>query len=148
MLEIRDIHKPFAEWLKGQGIPFITARADRESTIAEGHPDFTLCLAGRCIFVEAKTEKGRLSKVQEERIAYLQSKGNTVCIARTLSMAIEFVQQWQSTLTHVPEAPKHREMLGMCRMNGGVWREDQNGNLTRVRAIGPGDHVLPERILS
>lgn len=148
MSEINDIHRPFAKWLDAQRIPYITARADRESTIAEGHPDFSLFLHGRAIFLELKTEKGRLSQAQLDRIAYLEERGNRVHVARSIGMAIEFVQQWLSTLTAAPEPVKHREMLGHYRMNGGVWREDEKGNLTRVRAITPGDHVLPERILS
>ena len=139
MSEITTLHVPFAKWLTEEGIPFIRARSDRESTIAEGHPDFTLTLANRCLCIEFKTKEGALSKEQKDRIAVLEKAGNYVHVLRDLGIAIETVQQWRATLGEVlsvqtaakPAAGPQR------RVFGGYWWEksDATGRFERAEKI-------------
>src|SRR5690349_4361761 len=53
--EVEDIHEPLSKYLRDNGIPFVRARSDRQSTIARGWPDFTVCKNGKVLLLEAKT---------------------------------------------------------------------------------------------
>lgn len=56
------LHYEIIAWCKRQWpqVPYIHNRMDRKSTATKGSPDFILLLpAGRTLFVECKTERGR-----------------------------------------------------------------------------------------
>ena len=64
-----------------------------------GMPD--LCLPVQrgdfsALYIELKTPKGRLSKVQEERIESLQTYGNMVVVCRGLEETIESINKYLS----------------------------------------------------
>lgn len=98
MPEIADLHIPFAEFLTREGIPFIRARSDRESTIALGHPDFTLTLGNRVLMIEFKDKDGKTSADQKRRIAELERAGNLVLILRDLANAIAVTLAWRDSV--------------------------------------------------
>lgn len=94
MNEVRDIHKPVIQFLRKNHLPYINHRPDVKSGIRSGWPDFSIFLAGRCLFLEAKTETGVVSPKQWICIADLERAGNTVKIVRSASEAISAVQIW------------------------------------------------------
>jgi hypothetical protein len=87
----KEFHRDFEKWLRERRIPFVTARMDRRSTIGNGKPDYCVTWMNRCVYVELKTSKGRLSPAQIKEIEYIRRSGNTVEIARSLPEAIEAI---------------------------------------------------------
>src|SRR5262245_25826294 len=88
------IHQGFSHWLKSEGIPFLHNRTDKKSHMTKGDPDYCLTLAQRCCFIEIKVPGNKLSPDQEQRIAYLRSKGNKVVVVYSLEEAITAVQDF------------------------------------------------------
>lgn len=91
---------------------FIHHRMDKKSGIQAGWPDFTICHVGRCLLVEVKTTKGKLSEVQENMCEVLQRRGNRVEIVRNIEQAVWAVQTWLGVENAVQPVPE--------RENGGV----------------------------
>lgn len=143
MSEILDIHKPFIDWLRATRVPFINARPDRESTIAEGHPDFTLLARNHCLMIEMKTEKGRLRPEQARRIAELEAAGNIVHVVRDVGVAIELAAAWMGMLPREPSRViEARDGEQLYQFGDGVWRTTPRGNVW-VRVKTPADFALP-----
>lgn len=89
MNEIRDIHEPFVAWLRKLGIPYHRNRPDKRTTAIEGDPDFLVTWMQHCLYIECKVPGKKLSKKQEERIAYIRRAGNKVVIAYSLEECID-----------------------------------------------------------
>lgn len=141
--EIETLHRPFQQWLKSEGIPYVCARSDRESTIAAGHPDFTLLSQGRALLIEFKDKEGRLSKDQEDRIAELERAGCKVHVVRNLAIAIELATAWRSTLGTILIPEKKAEPEGnLVRFGGAIFRHE-NGRMAHVRPATPADSCIP-----
>jgi hypothetical protein len=87
----KQFHRDFEKWLRERRIPFVTARMDRRSTIGNGKPDYCVTWMNRCVYVELKTAKGRLSPAQIKEIEYIRRSGNTVEVARGMAEAKEAV---------------------------------------------------------
>lgn len=139
--EIDTLHTPFAKWLRDEAIPFIRARDDTESTIAAGHPDFTLLCKGKQLMIEFKTKDGKTSKDQVDRKAELEKAGNTVHLVRSLPVAIELTTAWRGTLGEVlAMAPKPESSL--VRFGHAIYRR-VNGRLEHVRRATPADDSIP-----
>ena len=49
-----------------------------------GTPDFIGCWDGKCILIEVKNEKGKLSPLQEQRIKEWKNVGAIVIVARSV----------------------------------------------------------------
>lgn len=141
-MEIADIHAPFITWLREQRIPYINPRSDRESTIAEGHPDFTLLYGNRVLLIEMKEEKGKLSAKQERRIAELEAAGCKVHVVRGAGVAIELATAWRSMIG-VEVIPAREAAPELYQFGDGVWRRHPKGAI-RVRPLTPADHNLPK----
>lgn len=94
MNEIRDIHKPFLSWLHKNKLLYVYHRPDTRSGIATGWPDFTICHCGKCLLIEAKTPKGKVTPIQHMMHLDLRANGNTVVIAYSAAAAISAVQTW------------------------------------------------------
>jgi VRR-NUC domain len=77
-----------------RGLYFVTPRSDKRSTIKPGHPDFSIFHAGKVLFVEMKTQTGRLSDEQEQCIAELTAKRFPVVIARNALEAIQATREF------------------------------------------------------
>lgn len=73
---------------------FIRHRTDKKSGIQEGWPDITVCHVGRCLMLELKMPKGRVSPKQQFVIDSLRQHGNPVTIARSVEEAVSAVQTW------------------------------------------------------
>jgi hypothetical protein len=91
MTSEKQFHRDFEKWLRERQIPFVTARMDRRSTIGNGKPDYCVTWMNRCVYVELKTDKGRLSPAQIKEIEYIRRSGNTVEVARGMAEATEAV---------------------------------------------------------
>lgn len=142
--EIETLHRPFEKWLRAEGIPFVRARSDRESTIAAGHPDFTLLAQGRVLLIEFKDKDGgKVSKEQEDRAEELEKAGCKVHILRDLGVAIELTQAWRSTLGSIliSEAPK--QTANLVRFGAAIFERDPSGRLAHVRIATPADSSIP-----
>jgi hypothetical protein len=132
--EIETLHRPFARYLREQGLYFITSRCDEPSTIREGHADFTILRNGHALLIEFKRAKeGRLSKAQKECIAELEATGTTVHVIRDLQTAIDLVTAWHSTLKEPPATPEKRYPIH--RYNGKTF-EERDGILHEIRDVG------------
>lgn len=120
MSEIKQLHEPFARFLRESGIPFVRARSDQRSTVQVGWPDFTLVLNSCAILIEFKTKDGRISPDQRRVIAELAKAGTRVHVLRDLPAAIALVQEWRGTAQSSAEAepaPTSRER-GVCGAPG------------------------------
>lgn len=74
----RTLHSNFSSFCKRNGIEPGNSSPVRKTSIAEGTPDFASTRDGRVCYIEFKIFPNKLSRVQEEKIAYLRSIGNTV----------------------------------------------------------------------
>lgn len=142
--EIETLHIPFAKWLRGEGIPFVNARPDRESTIAEGHPDFTLLFGGRTLLIEFKTKDGKTSAKQDARMAALRAAGNFVHVLRDLTRAQLITAAWRDTIGEaaapLPATPGPTRRL--VRFGASVFACGPGGALTHVRVATAADAHL------
>jgi hypothetical protein len=59
-----------------------------------GVPDIVCIRAGRACFLELKSERGRLSKVQRETIDELKAAGAVVAVADNLDDALDKLELW------------------------------------------------------
>jgi hypothetical protein len=80
-----DEQKVFAGWLrrlKTHGaLHYVWPRSDKRSTIAVGHPDFSVWLpGGQTALFEFKLPGGKVSPEQEETLELLRSLGHYVYI--------------------------------------------------------------------
>jgi hypothetical protein len=146
--EIQTLHEPFAEHLERNGIPFIRARSDRESTIQLGHPDFTIIAANRVLMIEFKTKEGRLSKDQRDRIAALERAGNHVHVVRNLRIALDLLAAWMGSLGEImPVATAGNGNTAPAdtslRRFGNAVVRLTGGRYIHVRAAGKGDATIP-----
>lgn len=146
MTEIRDLHEPFARFLKERQIPFVRARSDRESTIAKGWPDFTLTYQNRCLLVEFKQAKGKLSPDQIDTIARLGEAGVTVHVVRDITKAVELVREWMSCLPMRDEPSAEIDPSSLVLYGAGTYRSDAAGGLTRIRTATPDDERRLRRV--
>lgn len=143
MSEIETLHRPFMRFLDEQGILYIRARSDVESTIAEGHPDFTLIAGNRCLMIEFKTKDGALSAKQKERKAALEKTGSRVHVIRDLAIAVELVQAWRSSLGEIVPVGQPKTEPGLVRFGAGVFRVGERGALTHIRVATAADAAIP-----
>lgn len=145
--EIDTLHLPFIAFLKKAGLPYVNARSDRESTIAEGHPDFTILKGGRALLIEFK-DKGQLSAKQKRRIAELEESGNKVHVLRELPAAYRLVTEWANPIEVMPVATGTLAKVnaGLVRFGRAVYARDQkSGALSRVRTATEQDVLnIPE----
>lgn len=85
----RDVEKYVSEEVRklgGLSLKFVSPGND-------GMPDRILVFPdGRALFVELKTDVGRLSKVQEFQIGRLLDRGQQVCVVYGMAGAREFIR--------------------------------------------------------
>ena len=96
----RNIHEDIISYLRRSSIPYDHSRMDRKSTNTRGHPDFSIYLRNRVLFLEVKMPSGKLSDVQEERILELSKAGNQVEVIYSYDQAKikinEFFNVWKN----------------------------------------------------
>lgn len=72
----RDLHDELDEYCRAAGYLVIHARMDMPSTIAVGHPDFTICMPGAVTcFVECKAPGGKTTVEQLRKVAHAKKLG-------------------------------------------------------------------------
>lgn len=106
-------HQAFAKWLDRNQIPFVHSRTDKRHTNAVGDCDFYCFLAGRVLGIEVKIGKNKLSKAQEERIAYLRRSGMVVHIARSVPECVGAVESWLGVENAAGEATEREKQPSM-----------------------------------
>lgn len=87
MISEKELEKIFADEIKKAG-----GRAYKFTSPGnDGVPDRIVCMPeGRLIFVELKTDKGRLSKLQKVQIAKLEELGQQVTVLYGLIGLVQF----------------------------------------------------------
>ena len=125
-----EFHRAFEKFLRSRGMVFVTSRMDKASTIACGDPDYLIVANSRCLCLELKTEKGRLSPAQLARHAEYAANGTKVHVLRDLQSAIELVTHWHATLPPGYDPHKPRPVL---RTFGNVTYEERDGILHRIK---------------
>lgn len=87
------IHAHFEDWCRLNGIPYVHSRTDRKSTIAPGHPDFTLLHSCRGCCIEFKAKNGKLSQEQAAKIEALKQARVPCLVTSDLGLAIKFARK-------------------------------------------------------
>src|SRR5574342_1099523 len=59
----------YLDGLKRAGEPIEWRKVHGSATQRRGEPDLDICYGGVCVKIELKTEKGKLTKLQEHRLA-------------------------------------------------------------------------------
>lgn len=130
--EVKTLHMPFIKFLRSQGLPYIRARSDRQSTIAKGAHDFTVIFGhAPALCIEFK-DKGSLTKDQKDWIDSCARAGVKVHVVRELSVAVELVNHFrQQREDHLPVPSEvRRQFFGVD------WRETPNG-WVKITKISP-----------
>ncbi len=97
-------HELFAHYLAKEGLPFIHARMDRESTIQVGWPDFTIVYQGRALCIEFKHGKGKVKPEQTRWLETLNLTGTPAHVCRDIEDAISLTKAFK-TGTEIRTAP-------------------------------------------
>lgn len=108
----RNIADAFDRWLRNEGLLFRRDRMDKATTCMRGWPDVEILAGGKSLFIELKTDKGRLSRDQVNAHARFAKAGYTVFVMRDIGGAIDLVTQWLSTLGEIPSKPIQTTIFG------------------------------------
>jgi hypothetical protein len=84
------LHAQFESWCRRNGVVYVHSRTDRKSTIAKGHPDFTLLWGGKGCLVEFKAENGSLSPEQIEKLPEIGRANVPVLVTSSYQAAVSF----------------------------------------------------------
>ena len=107
MLELRDIHRPFLDFLAGQPVVTIYQRSDRETSGSCGQPDFIIASASLpALHIECKTEKGPISDDQKKWHASALKVGIKVHICRSITECVEVFKGWMTGLGEGAAVPR------------------------------------------
>lgn len=90
------IHHDIISFLRRNCIPYDHSRMDRKSTNTLGHPDFSIYMHNRVLFLEIKKQGGKLSEEQIKRIEHLGASGNTVFTCYSYDSSIEKIKEFFS----------------------------------------------------
>jgi hypothetical protein len=90
----RQMHVDVRRECLRQRIYVLEAPMHKKSMLPKGHPDLTLLKNGYSMLIELKTEYGRLSTDQIDRIAELEQCGNQTTVANSTREAIEAIHAW------------------------------------------------------
>lgn len=93
----REEQNLFRNWLYLQQdaglLRFVNPRSDKKTTIAVGHPDFSIWLsAGRSLLIEFKVAGGKLSKEQTYALNAFGMLGHETVVVRTHEEAIRITK--------------------------------------------------------
>ena len=131
--EIDTLHTPFIKFLRAEGLPYIRARSDRQSTIAKGAQDFTVFFGPYSLAIEFKTKGSDLDPDQKKWRESMQRVGAQVYVLRSLSDAVELVQSWRSTIAERWTTPNAAEGEKLRTFFNAVCREVKPGVYEKVR---------------
>ena len=85
------IKKEMKDWLDSQGIFWSMVKGGEFSK--RGDPDLILCVDGRYVAIEGKTETGELAHIQERRMRQIRKSGGIYAVARNLDELIAVVEE-------------------------------------------------------
>lgn len=88
----RLLHDQFENWCRINGLIYVHSRMDRKSTIAAGHPDFTVLWKGRGCCVEFKGPGGTLSEDQKLVMKKLGDAQVPTLVTQDVKEAISWVK--------------------------------------------------------
>lgn len=145
--EVDTLHVPFLRHLREQGIEYIYARPDKESSIAKGWPDVTVLSptsAPLCIEFKDK-ETGKVTPDQKTVHDRLKSKGFLVFVVRDLATAIELVTAWREFGPKIGEAQQATKELGIHIRNVPGYGDWVFSNNMRIRQATISDLATIER---
>jgi hypothetical protein len=131
-----DMQDAIARWLTEQKLPFHQSRMDRETTGPKGWPDFGIFKNGKCLFIETKFEKGKLSADQIACHEALSLAGCKVHVCRSVESAIELVKAWNDTLGEalsLQNGPPRKLMIVNYPGYGDYLVDNRDGAPFRVR---------------
>jgi len=91
----RVIQRSVRGWLISEGFEVIKLTTMRQYGTV-GWPDLLVLDMAKFppLFMEIKTETGKLTPLQKEKHRILRERGYTVCIIRSLPQAREVVESW------------------------------------------------------
>lgn len=94
--EEKKLQQDIATWLEHEQIYFESDRMDRKTSGKRGRADFRICVDGRWLSIEAKTQSGNLTREQATEATRLQKSGGTFAVCRSLKKAIAAVRTLQN----------------------------------------------------
>jgi len=145
----RHQHELFSAYLRKSNIHFIHARMDKESTIAEGWPDFTLIHQGWALCIEFKFGKGQCSAAQLKTLNSLNMSGTPAHVCRDVIDAIRITAKWieGENIKPAEQAKPIDSSLKVWDWNGKmmVVKQAKNNGITCVRAANAQDIATLDR---
>ena len=145
----RHQHELFIAYLRKSNIHFIHARMDKESTIAEGWPDFTLIHQGRALCIEFKFGKGICSPPQLKTLNDLNMSGTPAYVCRDIGDAIHVTAYWLEGVNIKPaeQATPIDSSLKVWDWNGKmmVVKKTENRGMNIIRAANAQDIATLDR---
>jgi hypothetical protein len=87
----KEMHRMFGQWLNLRRIPFREDRMDKATTGPVGFPDFSVFCRGKTLFVEFKSEGGKLRVEQEAWRVKLALEGFDYLTAFSAQQAMDWV---------------------------------------------------------
>lgn len=85
-----ELHKQVESWCRRNGVIYVHSRTDKKSTIAPGHPDFTLLRNGKGCLLELKSEHGSLTKEQIELLPEISNAEVPYLCTASYAQAVRF----------------------------------------------------------
>ena len=81
----RKLHEAILEECRRRGWYVVHSRMDQPTTTAAGVPDFIIAAeAGRTLWIEVKTKRGKLTTQQEATGVWLRTLGHKHYVVRTI----------------------------------------------------------------
>lgn len=90
--EVRDLHVPAQRWLKEHGLAYSYNRPDKRSTATPGVPDLAVCSPGGTVWIEFKTQTGKLSEDQQTWHFLAKRQGVKVMTVRNFNEFLALMQ--------------------------------------------------------
>lgn len=85
------IKKEMKDWLDSEGIFWSMVKGGAYSK--KGDPDMIICVDGRYVAIEGKTEDGQQSNIQKTRMRQIRASGGVYAVARDLDELKETVER-------------------------------------------------------
>lgn len=89
-----DLHRRIVWWCDSQFpfVPYIHARTDKRSTIAVGCVDFALFYKSKCLLIECKSAKGKMSIEQLAWMRQVNEQGFMVHVVRDFKSFLKLIE--------------------------------------------------------
>ena len=95
----KALQEEFEQWLLLHNYLYYRVPMHKRSMLPLGYPDFTIWLgAAKILWIEYKTESGRLSPDQTEYQRQLQERGHSVFTSHSLRFSIDCLRAVEGTI--------------------------------------------------